>query len=391
MNPALPLLREQPIAPGDRWLYSAGFNVDAALRGTLRIDAELADLSHIASRGGRVAVLSHQGSYADGTARHLDFVVDYLRERLPWPVSYHPECASAGAVRRSHELRPSEIVLFGNTRHEPGEQLNDPDLARRFAELGDAVAIGGFSKAHRAHASNVGVLEHLPGYATRSLLAELDLLAPWAGAAPDRYSVAVLGGRKKEKVTIGLAHLTRHYDVVIPGGVVLNTLLAALGHDLGASHRGDAPARCTEVARTVLASPHRAKLHLPREVVIARRDGDRYVDARPVPVEHGVPPDREIVDFVLTPETRRTLTRLSEGGRALLAGTPARYTDGFEGTCTTILTAMNTPAADSLLLGGDTVAELPWHSTASTGGGSALHYVATGTTPVLDALRTAHT
>ncbi|MBB5159503.1 phosphoglycerate kinase [Saccharopolyspora phatthalungensis] len=383
---AVPRLRDRPIREGERWIYSAGFNVDRSLSSTARIDTELGDIGRIMDSGGRVAILSHQGSHRDGTAVDLDFVAEYLSDRLDRTVAYVPENDTSAAEARARALRPGTAAVFGNTREHHGEQRNDPTLARRFAALGDFVAVGGFSKAHRAHASNVGILQHRPGYLADSVLTELELLAPWAGRA-DRYSVAVLGGVKPEKTVIGLDAMTGTYDVVIPGGAVLNSVLRALGHDIGSSELGESPDRCLRLATTVLGRHDRAEVHIPSEVVMARIGENGFHDARTVAISDGIPSGWAIVDFVPMPWMRERLgTLAARGGRALVAGTPCRFSDGFRTSATAVLDAFGAPAVQALLLGGDTVAELPWQGPVSTGGGSALHYLAHGTVPVLDAL-----
>jgi phosphoglycerate kinase len=374
------LLRNKEIRPGDRWVYSAGFNVAPDLRATARIDTEIPDIQRILAAGGRLAILSHQGSY--GNAAELDHVAAYLTDRLGTTVDYVPENDTVNAARLALALRPGTATLFGNTRRHPGEQRNDPALARRFAALGDAVAVGGFAKAHRAHASNVGILRHLPGYLADSVLDEMALLEPWAGAA-DSFSVAVLGGVKPEKTVIGLDVFSRTYDVVVPGGVVLNSVLRALGHSIGSSSLGEDPDGCLRVAKTVLGRTNRARIHVPDHVVVTR-DGS----ARVVPVR-AIPTGWAIADFVPTWRLRQELDRLARyGGRAFIAGTPCQYTSGFQNSAETLLAAFSAPDVAALLLGGDTVAELPWDGPVSTGGGAALHYLAHGTCPVLEALRT---
>lgn len=373
-------LRDKEIRPGDRWVYSAGFNVTPDLRATARIDTELPDIRRILDGGGRLAILSHQGSH--GNAAELDHVAAYLSDRLGSAVDYVPENDTAHAAWLAEALRPGTAALFGNTRRHAGEQRNDPALARRFAALGDAVAVGGFAKAHRAHASNVGILGHLPGYLTDSVLDELALLEPWAGTA-GTFSVAVLGGVKPEKTMVGLDAFSRAYDVVVPGGVVLNSVLRALGHSVGASSLGEDPDGCLRVATAVLGRPNRARIHVPEHVVVTR-DGS----ARVVPV-HLIPPGWAIADLVPRRWLRDELDRLArEGGRAFIAGTPCRYTGGVRDSADLLLAAFSAPRVAALLLGGDTVAELPWHGPISTGGGAALHYLAHGTCPVLEAVRT---
>ncbi|MFJ6441028.1 phosphoglycerate kinase [Streptomyces sp. NPDC091649] len=381
----VPLLDARHVTAGERWVFSAGFNVDAALTSTGRIDSELDDLRRLAGAGARVAVLSHLGSHRDGTASALDHVAGHLSRRLGRPVRYVPENASDAAVRAAEALEPGEIAVFGNTRHHAGEERGDPELARRFALLGDAVAVGGFSKAHRAHASNTGVLRLLPGWAARSLVTEVRFLAPWAGPGEGVYRAAVLGGRKPEKTLVGLVHAMRTCDLVVPGGVVLNTVLRALGHDLGASDLGSRPDACLDAVRGVMDLPARARLHVPRTVRVAPVDGRRIVgEARSRPVADGVPAGHAVVDFELEPWAARAL---AGAGSAVLAGTPSRYLDGQVRSADAVLSALSRAAGPALLLGGDTVAELPWPGPVSTGGGSALQLLATGTCAVLDALR----
>lgn len=380
-------LRDREIPRGERWVYSAGFNVDSALRSTGRIDAEIPDLLRLSRAGARVALLAHQGSHRDGTARHLDFVVPYLSRCLGRPVEYVPESAGPAAVRRSRSMRPGDVVLFGNTRMHAGEEDDDPELAAWFAQLGDAVAMGGFSKAHRVHASTVGLLRLLPGYAADSVLREAGYLSPWAGRRADRYSVAVLGGVKPEKTLVGLRRLVDTYDLVIPGGAVLNCLLAASGLDVGASTLGSRARECVAVAREVLLRRTGAALYLPTYVVVAPVDRMEPAGAAVLPLGRRIPGGHAIVDFVLPRPVRDRLATLGQRpSRAVVAGTPARYADGFTTACGELLTVLSAPSVDTVLLGGDTVAELPWSGRSATGGGSALQFLVDGTTPVLEAL-----
>ncbi|MFF7591310.1 phosphoglycerate kinase [Kitasatospora purpeofusca] len=375
------LLADHTPAPGERWIYSAGFNAGPALADTGRIDVELADLARLSDAGARTALLSHQGSAKDGSARHLDYLADYLSRRLGRPVRYLPENSTARARARARELDPGEIALFGNTRLDPGEERGDPGLARALAGLGDRVAIGGFSKAHRRHASNTGLLDHLPGWAAAGLVGEARALDPWAAGAGDGDgpSVAVLGGVKPEKTLIGLRGLTRTHHLVIPGGVVLNTLLAVTGHRIGRSELGSDPEGCARAAREVLARTGGAGIHLPRVVVAAGPDGT----VRHLPLDRGVPDDHAIVDFEVQPGAIELLRR---AGRVLVAGTPGRHAEGNRHAAAAVLAARAHAPGGTLLLGGDTVAELPWDGPRSTGGGSALQYLVEGTCAVFEAL-----
>ncbi|MUL43183.1 phosphoglycerate kinase [Streptomonospora sp. PA3] len=383
----VPLLSEAALGPGQRWIHSAGFNIRPDLVGTARADAECGDLARLADHGCRVALLSHQGNHGDGSAQHLHYVADYLSRRLDRRVDYFPEVASPAAVNRAREMADGEIVLFGNTRFHPGEQANDPGFAQHLALLGDAVAVGGFSKAHRSHASNAGLLAWRPGYLTDGVAAELARLAPWAGADTERFSIAAVGGRKPEKIEIGLAELAGSYDLVLPGGAVLNALLAGMGYDIGGSTLGTEPDRAAQAASRFLRGRGRDRVHIPEEVDVARTPQCNGPPKR-VRVRDGVPAGYAIVDFAWRPWALTALDKLaSRGGRAVLAGPLSYYRGGYTHSTDRVLDAFAAPAVDALLLGGDTNAELPWSGPASTGGGSALQFLARGTCSVLDALR----
>lgn len=125
--------------------------------------------------------MSHQGSYGDNSAAHLEFIADYLSCKLGVSVKYCAESMDEYTTSPSKKMQNGEITLFGNTRLYQGEEINDVRLAKQFAGLGDFIAIGGFSKAHRTHASNVGILDFKKGFATNSLIFELERLKPWSG------------------------------------------------------------------------------------------------------------------------------------------------------------------------------------------------------------------
>ncbi len=189
----------------------------------------------------------------------------------------------------------------------------------------------------------------------------------------------MLGGVKPEKTLIGLRGLTRTHHLVIPGGVVLNTLLAVTGHRIGRSELGSDPEGCARVAREVLARTGGAGIHLPRVVVAAGPDGT----LRHLPLDRGVPDDHTIVDFEVQPGAIELLRR---AGRVLVAGTPGRHAEGNRYAAAAVLAARAHAPGGTLLLGGDTVAELPWDGPRSTGGGSALQYLVEGTCAVFEAL-----
>lgn len=387
------------IRKNDRWLYSADFNVGYdrsinskfILQNTLRIDVELEDINYIVRNGGIAVVLAHHGRYRKDV-ENLEFVIPYLKSKLETDVFYCEDNIGKKAGNFINSLDAGCIGVMGNTRLHEGEEKNDLELAYKFSRLGERIAIGGFGKAHRENASNVGILEYIPGYATRSQIREMSLLSPWAGKS-NQYSVAIIGGVKKEKITIGLAGLVESYDCIIPGGIVLNTVYSTQGIEIGNSVSNGRDKTLENIVKGIINGPYSDKIRVPERVIIARINGGTYEDVHEILIDEGVPSNFSIVDFIPNDKILECLERAcSEKGRIIMAGTPGIYKDKrrnvlFKCATETVLDFMNNKNVSSALVGGDTVGEIEFKGVRSTGGGSALAFIAYGTTAVFEALR----
>jgi len=381
------LLAERSIKRGENWVYSAGFNVKPDLKNTERIDEELEDLRYLTKHGARVALLSHQGSYKKGNAQHLDFVAPYLQEKLNTSVKYFPSNNEVEVLDFLETLREGEVGIIANTRFQKGEEENSGDLARTFSKFGEYVAVGGFCKAHRKHASNVGILNFLPGFLTSGALKQMRALRPWAGKKPEIYSVAALGGVKKEKITIGLVGFANNYDYIIPGGIVLNSLLKVLGHEVGGSIIEDGGKSYLDCIESVLKSSS-SKIYIPSMVTIAEPADLGYRNTERISISAGAPKTHMIVDFDVDSDLQNVLDNLKErGGRMILAGTPTLFADGFTEGTSPLIQAMSDGSVKSIILGGDSVAEIPFTGTTSSGGGAALEFLCRGTTETVEYLK----
>ncbi|MEO1777684.1 MAG: phosphoglycerate kinase, partial [Pseudomonadota bacterium] len=142
------------------------------------------------------------------------------------------------------------IILVENTRFTPMEEANDPQMAQFLATLGDIYCNDAFSAAHRAHASTTGVAHLLPACAGRLMQAELSALEA-ALSTPKRPVGAVVGGAKVSTKLDLLQNLVQKLDVLIIGGGMANTFLAAQGAQLGASLQ---EADLHDTARDILAA-----------------------------------------------------------------------------------------------------------------------------------------
>src|SRR5256714_5580371 len=180
-------------------------------------------MSHLGRPKGRV-----------DSALSLRPVAARLSELLGRPVGFAEDCVGDPAKRAVAALRDGDLLLLENVRFHPGDEANDPGFARQLAELGDVYVNDAFAASHRAHASVVGVADHLPAYAGLLMLAELRALHR-ALDEPRRPLVAIVGGAKVSTKAGVLRFLLKRVDALIVGGAMANTFFKAAGLEVGAS------------------------------------------------------------------------------------------------------------------------------------------------------------
>src|SRR5205085_1134184 len=131
-------------------------------------------------------------------------------------------------------MKNGDVLLLENTRFHKEEEKNDPDFVEKLAALGDVYVNDAFSAAHRAHASTEGLAHKLPAYVGRTMQAELEALGK-ALEQPERPVAAIVGGAKISSKLELLGNLLSKVDVLIIGGAMANTFLAAQGKPVGKS------------------------------------------------------------------------------------------------------------------------------------------------------------
>jgi phosphoglycerate kinase len=160
---------------GKRVLVRVDINVpveDGQVTDTTRIEKIVPTVHDILERGGRPMLLAHFGRPKGKVVPDLSLsiVLHDLQRLLGRDVTLAQDFDGA-------EAHSENVVLFENIRFHPGEEANDPEFAARLAKLGDIYVNDAFSCAHRAHASSVGIADHLPTFAGLALERELDHLA----------------------------------------------------------------------------------------------------------------------------------------------------------------------------------------------------------------------
>jgi phosphoglycerate kinase len=382
---------------GKRVLVRADLNVPmqgAKVTDDTRLQAARPTIAELADKGAIVLVLSHFGRpKAKDPAASLALVTAALSRVLGQPVKFIPETRGPAAQQAIEMMIPGEVAILENTRFEPGETSNDPELVSAIAALGDLYVNDAFSSAHRAHASTEGLAHALPAFAGRSMQAELVALERALGD-PERPVAAVVGGAKVSSKLDVLNNLVARVDHLIIGGGMANTFLAAKGVNVGKSL---CEHDLAETALGILAKAEAARctVHLPYDVVVAR-DFAANAPHRTVNV-HDVAADEMILD--VGPAAVEALADVLKTCRTLVWNGPMgafELTPFDAATVTLARTAAALTEAGSLVSvagGGDTVAALNHAGAAdrfsfvSTAGGAFLEWMEGKALPGVEALK----
>ena len=357
---------------------------DGAVTDDTRIRAAKPTVLELADKGAKVLLLAHFGrpKGARNSEQSLSMVIGAVTEVLGREVMFCPEIAGPVVAQTIGILRPGDIAVLENTRFWPGEEANDPDLAKAIAANADFYVNDAFSAAHRAHATTEGLAHMLPAYAGRSMQAELEALEKALGK-PQRPVAAVVGGAKVSSKLDVLTHLVSQVNHLIIGGGMANTFLAAKGIDVGKS-------LCEhELAPTVLeilaaAEKSGCTVHLPYDVVVAKEFAPNPPSLRTCNV-HDVAADEMVLD--VGPAAVEALADVLKTCRTLVWNGPlgAFETPPFDAATVALAkTAAALTREGSLISvagGGDTVAALHQAGAAddfsyiSTAGGAFLEWM----------------
>jgi phosphoglycerate kinase len=282
---------------GKRVLVRADLNVpvrDGRISDLTRIERLCPTIRELADKGARVIVCSHFDRPKGKRVPEMSLapVAAALGEVLGRKVAFADDCIGAPAEAAVAALRPGDVVVLENTRYHNEEEANDPAFAAKLAALCDIFVNDAFSAAHRAHASTEGVAHLRPAYAGRLMQAELEAL----GAAllhPERPVMAIVGGAKVSTKLDLLGNLVSRVQVLVIGGAMANTFLAAQGVAVGKSLQ-EAEMHATAVDILEKAKAAGCEVVLPVDAVVAA-EFKANPPTRTVPVGE-VPADMMILD-----------------------------------------------------------------------------------------------
>ena len=348
---------------GKRVLLRADLNVpvhDGRITDLTRIERLSPTIRELSENGARVIVLSHFDRPRGKRVPEMSLapMARALGDVLGRKVRFAEDCIGVAAQQSVERMADGDVTVLENTRFHAGEEKNDPTFAAEIAKLGDLFVNDAFSAAHRAHASTEGIARLLPSYAGRLMQAELEALQS-ALTTPQRPVAAVVGGAKVSTKLDLLGNLVGRVDVLIIGGAMANTFLAAEGKAVGRSLQ-EADMHAT--ARDILARARAAKCDvlLPVDAVVAG-ELKAGVARRTVAID-AVPGDSLILD--VGPQTVAKLMQQLAALKTLMWNGPlgAFETPPFDAGTTAfaqaVAAATQAGSLRSVAGGGDTVSAL---------------------------------
>jgi phosphoglycerate kinase len=285
-------IRDVADLAGKRVFVRVDFNVpleNGVITDDTRIRETLPTVKYLIEKGAKVILASHmgrpKGEFVD--SMRLTPAATRLSELLGKPVAKADEAVGEAVKAQIAELKNGDVLVLENVRFYKGEEKNDAELAKQFAELADLFVNDAFGAAHRAHSSTAGIAQYLPAVSGLLMEKELDVLGK-ALSNPERPFTAIIGGAKvKDKIDV-IENLLNISDNLILGGGLCFTFLKAQGYEIGSSLVDN------EKVDLALSFINKAKekgvnLLIPVDVVVADKfdvnANTKVVDVNAIPAE----------------------------------------------------------------------------------------------------------
>lgn len=368
---------------GKRVFCRVDFNVpmqDGGISDDTRIKAALPTISYLIEQGAKVILASHLGRPKGEVVEELRLapVAERLSKLIGKDVQKADEAHGEAVQGLINELQDGEILLLENVRFYPGEEKNDPELAKEFAKLADVYVNDAFGAAHRAHASTEGIAHHLPAVAGLLMEKELSVLGK-ALSEPERPFTAIIGGAKvKDKIGV-IENLLDKVDHLIIGGGLGYTFIKAQGHEIGTSLLEEDK---IELAKSFIESAKEkgVKMHLPIDAVIT---AEFSPDAETEVVDiDSIPSDKMSLD--IGPKTSKLFADVIKESKLVIWNGPMgvfefdKFANGTRSVAEALAESKDTY---SIVGGGDSAAAAEKFGLAdkmshmSTGGGASLEFM----------------
>lgn len=375
---------------GKRVLIREDLNVpmkEGEIASDARIQAVLPTLKFALDQKAAVMVMSHLGRPTPGSfdpMLSLEPIAQHLSKLLKTPVRFESNWIDGV------DINPGEIVLFENVRFNEGEADNDEALSKKMAQLCDIFVMDAFATAHRAESSTEGIAKFAKiACAGPLLLKEIEALDA-VMTKPKRPLLAIVGGSKVSTKLKLLESLAERVDILMVGGGIANTFLAAKGYVVGASlYEPDLIDEAERIMNLMEEKGH--AVPLPVDVVVAEKMTESS-ESYDEPIGQ-VSDDEKIFD--IGPETTAMYVNIIKTAKTILWNGPvgAFEIEQFSHGTKAIAKAIAKNKGMSVAGGGDTLAAIEKYdledkiSYISTGGGAFLAYLEGKGLPAIEVLK----
>lgn len=323
---------------GKTVLLRADFNIeteDGKVRDDYRIIKTLPTIERLIKDKCKIIIVSHRGR-PDGkpdekyTLRPAgQRLAELLKRKFVESNSRLPEYTAAkhvifftgdissGESRDTvKQMSAGDIVLLENIRFYEGEEKNSAVFARSLASLADVYINDAFAVSHRKAASVVAITQYLPSYCGVQLEKEVLSLQKLL-QGPKSPFVAIMGGIKISDKVETIENLAKRADHILLGGGLANMIFLSRGFEVGQS-KVESEAKATAFR---LDHSLKGKLHLPVDVVVAKKDLDKKSIRVCAPFQ--VKSDELILD--LGPKTILQFAKIIKSAKTVVWNGPLGY------------------------------------------------------------------
>jgi phosphoglycerate kinase len=216
--------------------FNVPLNENMQVSDDTRIVKALDTIKYLLSADCTLILMSHLGRPKGEVVdkMRLKPVGKYLCNLLNKDIIELDDCIGQPVTDVVLKSKPGDIILLENLRFHAEEEKNDINFAKKLASIADIYVNDAFGAAHRAHASTAGVTEYLPSYAGFLIEKEVKSLNKLLNN-PEKPFVSIIGGAKVSGKIEILESLVKVCDVLLIGGGMAYTFLAARGYNVGKS------------------------------------------------------------------------------------------------------------------------------------------------------------
>ena len=205
-----------------------------------RIRASVPTIKKLTEQGAQVIVCAHLGRPKGEPEDKYSLapVAERLAELLGSSVEFATDTVGESAKEKVEAMKDGDVVLLENLRFNAGETSKNEAERGKFADelasLADVFVSDGFGVVHRKQASVYDVAQKLPHGAGDLVQDEVKVLERLTKDPEKPYAVVLGGAKVSDKLGV-IDNLLKTADMLVIGGGMVFTFLAAQGHEVGKS------------------------------------------------------------------------------------------------------------------------------------------------------------